>query len=80
MASLRAEFDADLKMGGLPDNLTEAQFKHQLDAKLNMTRGQSAFKGVPGDHNFKAGSIYVARSAQARNALPKTYTPLRIKH
>ena len=80
MASLRAEFDADLTMGGLPNNLTEAQFKHQLDQKLNMTRGQSAFKGVPGDHNFKAGSIYIARLAQARNTLPKTYTPLRIKH
>ena len=80
MATLRSEFAADLKLAGLPDTLTEAAFKHQLDQKLNMTRGQSVFRGVPVDHNFKVGSMYVARSAQAKNVLPATYAPLRIRH
>ena len=80
MATLRAEFESDLTMGGLPDTLTEAQFKHQLYQKLNMTRGQRVFRGVPVDHNFKVGSMYIARSAQAKNALPATYAPLRIRH
>ena len=87
MATLRNEFASDLTMGGLPDNLTDDQFRHQLDAKMNMTRGQSVFKGIPGDHNYrpvdpatgKASSIYIARTAQAKNALPQTFAPLRIK-
>ena len=87
LATLRNEFANDLTMGGLPDTLTDDQFRHQLDAKMNMTRGQSVFRGIPGDHNYrpvdpttgKASSIYIARTAQAKNALPPTFAPLRIK-
>ena len=87
MTTLRSEFDAELKMGGLPSTLTEAQFKHQLDAKLNMARGQSAFKGLPGDHNYRPtdpatgqqANLYIARTGHARNSLPQTYVPMRIK-
>ena len=87
MATLRNEFAADLNMGGLPDTLTDDQFRHQLDQKMNMTRGQSVFRGIPVDHNYrpvdpvtgKAGGIYIARTAQAKNALPTTFAPLRIK-
>ena len=49
MSTLRTEFAVNLAMGGLPDTLTEAAFKHQLDQKLDMSRGQLAFKGLPGD-------------------------------
>ena len=83
LSTLRNEFASDLTMGGLPDNLTDDQFRHQLDAKMNMTRGQSVFRGIPGDHNYrpvdpitgKASSIYIARTAQAKNALPPTFAP-----
>ena len=78
MATLRNEFAADLTRGGLPDNLTDDQFRHQLDLKLNMTRGQSVFRGLPVDHNWRVGSTYIARTAQAKNALP-VMTPLAIK-
>ena len=78
MATLRNEFAADLAKGGLPDNLTDDQFRHQLDLKLNMTRGQSAFRGLPVDHNWRVGSMHIARTAQAKNALP-AMQPLRIK-
>jgi hypothetical protein len=87
ISTLRNEFAGDLIMGGLPDNLTDDQFRHQLDAKMNLVRGQSVFKGIPGDHNYrpvdpvtgKVSSIYIARTAQAKNALPTTFAPLRIK-
>ncbi len=87
MSSLRTEFAAELSLGGLPDTLTEAAFKHQLDAKLNMTRGQSVFRGLPGDHNYRPtdattgqqANIFIARTAQAKNLLPKM-TPMRIRY
>ena len=87
MTTLINEFAADLTMGGLPDTLTEAAFKHQLDAKMNMTRGQSVFRGLPVDHNYrpvdpvtgKESNLYIARAAQAKNALPPTFAPLRIR-
>ena len=87
MSALRNEFAADLTMGGLPDTLTDDQFRHQLDQKMNMTRGQSVFRGLPADHNYrpvdpatgKAANLYIARAAQSKNALPKTFAPLRIK-
>ena len=53
ISTLRNEFAGDLIMGGLPDNLTDDQFRHQLDQKMNMTRGQSVFRGIPGDHNYR---------------------------
>ena len=87
MATLRNEFAADLNMGGLPDTLTDDQFRHQLDQKMNMTRGQSVFRGLPADHNYrpvdpatgKAANLYIARAAQSKNALPPTFAPLRIR-
>ena len=79
MATLRNEFAADLTSGGLPDNLTDDQFRHQLDQKMNLTRGQSVFRGVVADHNWRVGSMYIARTAQAKNALPPTFAPLKIK-
>ena len=87
MSALRNEFAADLTMGGLPDTLTDDQFRHQLDQKMNMTRGQSVFRGLPADHNYrpvdpatgKAANLYIARAAQSKNALPPTFAPLRIK-
>ena len=79
MATLRNEFAADLTSGGLPVNLTDDQFRHQLDQKMNLTRGQSVFRGVPVDHNWRVGSMYIARTAQAKNALPPTFAPLKIK-
>ena len=87
MSALRNEFAADLTMGGLPDNLTDDHFRHQLDAKMNMTRGQSVFRGLPGDHNYrstdtttgKAANIFIARTAQAKNLIPKMI-PMRIRY
>ena len=87
LTTLRTEFDAELQMGGLPSTLTEAQFKHQLDGKLNMARGQSASKGLPGDHNFRPtdpvtgrqANLYITRTGLARNSLPTAYVPMRIK-
>ena len=87
MSTLRTEFAAELTMGGLPDTLSEAAFKHQLDAKLNMTRGQSVFRGLPGDHNYRPtdattgqqANIFIARTAQAKNLLPKMI-PMRIRY
>ena len=70
MVTLRNEFAASLTMGGLPDNLTDDQFRHQLDQKLNMTLKQIVFRGLPIDHNWRVGSMYIARSAQSKNALP----------
>ena len=74
-------------MGGLTDNLTDDQFRHQLDQNLNMSRGQSVFRGLPGDHNYrptdtttgKAANIFIARTAQAKNLIPKM-TPMRIRY
>ena len=85
MVTLRAKFDSDLTMGGLPADLMPDAFKHQLDQKLNMTRGQSAFRGVPVDHNWrpatgKEANIWIARSSQTKHALPTSYAPLRIRH
>ena len=87
MATLRNEFATDLSLGGLPDTLTDDQFRHQLDQKLNMTRGQSVFRGLPGDHNYrptdtttgKAANIFIARTAQAKNLIPKMI-PMRIRY
>ena len=87
MTSLRTEFAAELSLGGLPDTLTEAAFKHQLDQKLNMTRGQSVFRGLPGDHNYRPtdaktgqqANIFIARTAQAKNLIPKM-APMRIRY
>ena len=53
MATLRTEFADDLKLGGLPDSLSNDQFKHQLDQKLSMKRGQSVIKGLASDHNWR---------------------------
>ena len=78
MDTLRHEFSADLARGGLPNNLTDDQFRHQLDQKSNMTREQSVFRGLPVDHNWRVGSMYIARTGQAKNALP-VMTPLKIK-
>ncbi len=88
MSTLRAEFDIELALGGLPNTLTNDAFKHQLDQKLSIARGQSVFEGLPTDHHYRPANragdqqanIWIPSSAQAKNALPATYAPLKIRY
>ena len=68
MATLRNEFATDLTMGGLPGTLTDDQFRHQLDAKMNMTRGQSVFTGLPVDHNYRPVDPVTGKTANLYSA------------
>ena len=87
MATLRREFDSDLAIGGLGAALTDDQFRHQLDTnKLGIARRQSVFEGLPTTHHWrptsrggKQANIWIARSKQAKNALP-IMAPLKIKY
>ena len=88
LATLRNEFAADLAMGGLPDTLTDDQFRHQLDQKLNIDpRAKRLPRATRGDHNYrptdtttgKAANIFIARTAQAKNLIPKMI-PMRIRY
>ena len=87
LTTLRNDYDNELKLGGLPSTLSDSQFKHQLDTKkLGMARKQSVFEGVPTQHHWRptnrvAGNanIWIARSSQAKNALP-AMAPLKIKY
>ena len=88
MATLRREYASDLALGGLPGTLSDDQFRHQLDTnKLGIARRQSVFKGVPTTHHWrptnragKQADIWIARSKQAKNALPNRYDPLQIRY
>ena len=87
MATLRREFDSDLSIGGLPAALTDDQFRHQHDTnKLGIARRQSVFEGLPTTHHWrpsrggKQANIWIARSKQAKNALPHRYAPLQIRY
>ena len=87
MATLRREYAGDLAIGGLPDTLSDDQFRHQLDTnKLGIARRQSIFEGVPTTHHWrpsrggKQADIWIARSKQAKNALPNRYAPLQIRY
>ena len=88
MATLRREFDSDLATGGLSSALTDDQFRHQLDTnKLGIARRQSVFEEVPTNHHWrptnragKQADIWIARSKQAKNALPNRYDPLQIRY
>ena len=87
MATLRRDFAHDLALGGLPDTLTDDQFRHQLDTnKLGIARRQSVFEGLPTTHHWrpsrggKQANIWIARSKQAKNALPNRYAPLQIRY
>ena len=88
MATLRREFASDLALGGLGAGLTDDQFRHQLDTnKLGIARRQSIFEGVPTNHHWrptdragKQADIWIARSKQAKNALPNRYAPLQIRY
>ena len=89
LTTLRNDYDYELNLGGLPNTLTDNQFKHQLDTnKLGMARKQSVFQGVPTNHHWrptdrtggKQANIWIARSSQAKNALPNRYDPLQIRY
>ena len=89
MATLRREFAHDLALGGLPGTMTDDQFRHSLDTnKLGIARRQSVFEGLPTTHHWrptdrvggKQANIWIARSKQAKNALPNRYAPLQIRY
>ena len=82
-------YASDLALGGLPNTITDNAFKHQLDThKLGIARKQSVFEGVPTNHHWrptdrttgKQADTWIARSSQAKNALPNRYAPLQIRY